>query len=368
MLTIKNEHANEKESDLFFQSLANVKEVVVAGNYGGGNLGDEAMLDVLAALFAAKLPGLKIVVPSRRPDVLQRLHPSPIVLPIGVMRGALRAFLSEMLIIGGGTIFSSLSGFGIWAIVSIAILRKILLRKKYYFYGIGYSKSTSKILSAMSRIAFHFADGIYVRDSLSYSYLSGQIKHGRLFLLPELALNLKESDNLPPETVNILRKGDGPSIGLSLMYIASSPSNEFNENVLDSVKELIENVYSKYNAKFYFLTFQPRVIDYSKEWRSDSEIGKTIINRLSEQIRSNCYVLEYYPPSDTLRIMREFDSVISMRYHCLVFAHMQKKPYVAISFDDKHSAFVKDYGGELLDIREISPHTLREKWENVNSS
>jgi polysaccharide pyruvyl transferase WcaK-like protein len=365
---------------LIFPDIANIEEVVIVGNYGGGNMGDEAMLDVLSDYISSKLPRVKIIVPARRPIVLSDVHPNPRVLPIGIVKGAFHALLSDMLIIGGGTIFSSHSGMGIRAIVAIAIIRKILLRKKFYFYGIGYSGSTPKMLSILSRLAFRVADAIYVRDSLSHSYLSRLIGDKKLFLIPELALKLKESETLPIGTETIFRKDNEPMIGFSLMYLRSSQDNR---RVAEAVQGFIEHLYHKSNAKFFFLTLQPRVtianvnagvtdlstqvINSRSEWRSDSEIAERIISGLAEPIRSNCHVLNYYPPSDTLKIIGELGGVLSMRYHCLIFAHMKHKPYLAISFDDKHLAFMKDYGGELLDISQVSSSNLIQKWEKMQS-
>lgn len=343
--------------------LSKVREVIIAGNYGGGNLGDEAMLDVLAHLLSVRLSDLKIIVPSRRPDVISALHKNVNIIPVGLVKGALRALLSDMLIIGGGTIFSALAGAGIRAIVAIAIARKLLLGKKFYFYGIGYSSSTSRMLSLLARIAFNLADAIYVRDSLSYSYIKRQINHDRLILIPEIARWLKESDLLPSETMRIFEKQGQPVIGFSLMYVASSDQNQ---RIPESIQKFIAYLYARYRSRFVFLTFQPRVINYSEEWQSDYEIAARIVGSLPAEIRNNCHVLEYYPPNETLRIVKELDVVISMRYHCLVFAHMQQKPYLAIGFDDKHSSFVSDFGGEYLDLEQLSGQDMIDKWEKMH--
>jgi polysaccharide pyruvyl transferase WcaK-like protein len=361
MLIVKGSETDKKQK-LPFSGIVKVKEVVIAGNYGVSNLGDEAMLDILCDLISDEMPGTKIVVPTRRPDILSDLHRHPDVKPVGAIKGAIRAFLSDILVIGGGTIFSSLSGVGVRAIILIAIMRKILLRKKFYFYGIGYSRSSSTFLSIISKLAFNLADAIHVRDSTSYSLIQEHIRHNRLFLIPELALSLKESKSLPREIAELLRRQDGPLIGFSLMYI---PASKYNSVLLDSFKGFIEYLFSKHSARFFFLTFHPRTINYSQKWKSDSEIAKIIIDRLPERIRENCHVLNYYSPAETLKIVGALDVIISMRYHCLVFASMQHKPFIAISFDDKHSAFVKDFGGEILNIDKISPEHLIKKWQKM---
>jgi polysaccharide pyruvyl transferase WcaK-like protein len=352
-------------AELPFPNIDEGSVVVIVGNYGGGNLGDEMMLDALVELISIKVGRTMVIVPSRRPDVLNKMHPKITISSIGVIRGTLRALFSDVLIIGAGTIFSSHTGPGIKAGVIIAILRKILLRKKVFFYGIGYSSTTSKILKMLSKLALNLADGVYVRDTLSYSRLKSIIKdNGRIFLIPELGLFLKKSDFLPNQLRGIAKKGKGPLVGFSLMYSVSYADHM--NKVSDAVKGFIEYLHSRYSdAKFLFLTFQPTVIRYSPDWISDEEVGLMITSRLPEEIRSSCYVLERYSPMDTLRIISESDLIISMRYHCLVFASTQNKPYIAISFDDKHRAFVRDQGGEIIDINEVSTDSLIRLWEKI---
>jgi polysaccharide pyruvyl transferase WcaK-like protein len=342
------------KGDLPFPELAKSDEVVIAGNYGGGNLGDEAMLDVILERLPTSQT-YKIIVPTRRKAEIRKLHNHPSLIPVGALRGIHRALVGDALLIGGGTIFSSLSGIGIRAIVAVAIFRKLLLRKGFYFYGIGYSKSTSRLLSILAGWAFNLADGIYVRDTVSYEYINKKIKHSRLQLMPELAFHLSESDKFPDEVEKIMGDEDTPIIGLSLMHL---PQAELNAKVIASIREVIEYLHGSLKARFYFLTFQPRVIDYTRDWRSDGEIGELIIKQLPEQVRDRCHVLDYYSPRDTLTILSKMDLLISMRYHCLVFAYMQGKPYVAISFDDKHTSFVKDHGGSMLPLTELSKERM----------
>jgi polysaccharide pyruvyl transferase WcaK-like protein len=353
-------------AELPFPNIDQGSEVVIIGNYGSGNLGDEMMLDALVELISIKVGRTTVIVPSRRPDIVNKMHPKIMLSSIGVIRGMLRALLSDVLIIGAGTVFSSHSGPGIKAGVIIAILRKILLRKKVFFYGIGYSATTSKILKMLSKPALNLADGIYVRDTLSYSRLKSIINNNeRIFVIPELGLFLRKSPFLPEELRGIVKKGKGPLVGFSLMHPGSYAADYMN-NVSDAVKGFIQYLHIRYSdAKFLFLTFQPTIIRYSPDWISDEEVGLMITSRLPEEIRSNCYVLKRYPPMDTLRIISETDLIISMRYHCLVFASTQNKPYIAISFDDKHRAFVKDDGGEIIDISQVSATSLIQLWEKI---
>jgi polysaccharide pyruvyl transferase WcaK-like protein len=344
-----------------FPKIKSAKNIVIVGNYGGGNLGDEVMLDMLIKIIQEKLAKVKVIVPSRRPDVIRKLHSSTAIYPVNIKEGILRALTSDILLVGGGTIFSDVSGSGIFIITLIAIIRKIVLKKQTYFYGIGYSSSTPNLLSKFAKIALKVSDGVYVRDSISFDILKAKFGIKSVFRMPELALSLKESNWLPDEIVEVINNREGPLIGFSLMHRESLDY----DRLIASIKGTIKYLHSKYNASFCFLTFQPRVIDYHENWRSDQEVGELIVSRLPSEIGKKCHVLGAYPPDVTLKIISKLDSIISMRYHCLVFASMQHRPYVAISFDDKHKAFIKDYGGESIPLDNITADGLVAKWEKL---
>src|SRR6185503_18866576 len=108
-----------------------------------------------------------------------------------------------------------------------------------------------------------------------------------------------------------------PVIGLSLMYL---PNLDY-AKISVPIKTFIEMMHSRYNATFVFLTFQPRVINYRGDWMSDQEVGESIIRDLPVTIRTSCHALPIYSPPKTLGIISKLDAVISMRYHCLVFAY-----------------------------------------------
>lgn len=355
---------DNKLDDIPFPNLHRVRKITIAGHYGGGNLGDESMLDVITEVLNRKLRNVKIIIPTRRPDVVKRLHSAQNLFPVGMTRGVLSSLTSDILLLGGGTIFSRFSGPGIVSITMIAIFRKAILRKKIYFYGIGYSSSTPKALALLAKLAFKSADAIYVRDNLSAETITAIAGPKPIFPMPELAFYLKKSNTLPGDVAKMIEKREGPLIGISLMYV---PGANFKQMV-NSVREFIEYMFFHHNASFYFLTFQPRVINYGGDWKSDEEIGSMVEQDLPGDVRRNCFVLPGYNSADTLQIIGRLSLVISMRYHCLVFASSQNTPYMAVAFEDKHNSFIKDYGGEVIQLNELSAKIMISKSQKVIES
>jgi polysaccharide pyruvyl transferase WcaK-like protein len=345
-------------SETQFPKIAPSSTAVIFGNYGDGNVGDEAMLDVLLNILAQQ-QAKRVIVPSRAPENLKKIHHNSLLHSVGIIRGALFALLSDVLIIGGGTLFSHFSGRGIYPMLIVSIIRKFFTRRKTIFYGIGYSSSTPESLKKLARRAFNMSDGVYVRDSLSYRLLSDVVSRGKLFLVKELAFSLQSDSVSLPDSLKEKRASHNTLVGFSLLYTFS----EDDRKMIQAVTEFIEHISKKIDAGFVFLTFNPAFIDKQGIRRSDEKVGEEIVSRLSDYVASRCVILPTYPPQTTLEIVGQLDYVISMRYHCLVFAHMKKKPYIAISFEDKYAAFIEDFGGEAIDFQKISAGALISRWE-----
>lgn len=275
------------------------------------------------------------------------------------MKSVIKCLSSEVLIVGGGTLFSHFSGRGIPFMLLVAILRKII-QKRVYFYGIGYSSTTSKNLESLAKIAFKMADRVYVRDSLSRQILTRRLGVKTVGIIPDLGFCLKKKE-APDRFVEIKRKKNGPLVGISLLYTWSEHDN----TMLDSITAFTRYLCYKYNATICFLTFNPALIDNKGIRKSDEQAGMAILSRLPDEIKKSVHVLPHYNPGTTLKIVSELDAVISMRYHCLVFALKENIPYIAISFEDKYKAFAADYGGAIIELERISQEHLIKEWEKI---
>ena len=99
---------------------ADKKQILVCGNYGAGNLGDEAILDGLLKLISSTWPQAKVTVQSAKPNSTHRVHKvdSVYFFPAGVKScfkfwfstrclNTIRALSkTDLVILGGGGLFS----------------------------------------------------------------------------------------------------------------------------------------------------------------------------------------------------------------------------------------------------------------------
>jgi polysaccharide pyruvyl transferase WcaK-like protein len=277
--------------------------------------------------------------------------------------GSLKALTADILLIGGGSIFFEKSGLGTHILTVLTILRKLLFRRKFYYYGIGVSSKTSTFLRALMAISFRLADGVYVRDSLSYKVVSEEFKVKRIHLMRDLALFLRRNENLPKEILELKNKKEGPLVGFCLSTTNSGHDKQLFQNVAKFIHYLVE----KQKATIWFISFYPAFGDNDESIRPDEYAAMSVMNALPPEVKSSIHNLPYFDPATTERIVGELDSVISMRYHGLVFAHKEKKPFIAISSADKHRSFVHDVGGEELDLDSATFDKLLVKWQKLVS-
>ena len=341
-----------------FPDLDNIEEIVIIGNYGSGNVGDEAMLQVLVELISKKFSNVRIIVPSRQPINLKNFIFCKNFYPVNTIKGIYKVLSSDVLILGPGTLFSQHAGSGIYVASLVAMLRKAT-GKKLYLYGIGYSSTTPFLLRILSRLIFKLSDEIYARDRISLEKIRHDMRReqnlSHLSIIPEPALFLKAASSVPQFVKNIKNSKKGPLIGISLSWFP-----QYADVIANSIAEFVKHLCYRYNASVCFLTFHPMFV--SRKIKSDTELGAAIKEQLPWKIRSNIFVLPYFPPDVTLRIIRELDFVVCMRYHSLVFAYKERRPFIAISFEDKQRSFLEEYGGESIDLENLTAKELIQKF------
>src|SRR3989338_10036534 len=86
-------------SNIYFSR--KIRNVMVSGNYGSGNVGDEAMLKVISKNLK-DIGTEKIFVPSRNIQKLNEIHPN-LIYPVSFKNFFKEFFSTDLVIIGSGT-------------------------------------------------------------------------------------------------------------------------------------------------------------------------------------------------------------------------------------------------------------------------
>ena len=285
--------------------------VVVAGYYGFGNLGDEAIRDALVGeLTRSELVTPILLVASKtRKDEVKRSSPIRV---FAALRGA-----SAILFGGGGLLQNRTSNRSLYYYLSL-ILLACLSRRPIFLLGQG----IGPIRGMLARGATHYAlsKAVYIgcRDQRSLDLLEriglkGVLDGDLFFLFPPIAQLLAAP------------RDETPRIVLSL----KGPGTATRQELIERSVELIEGVHGDTSALFILLPFFPA---------KDLSLAEEITRRLSFP----CQITSPDSVEEASEAIASADLLISSRLHPLEFALRVGTPMLAIAEDPKVKQLVKE--------------------------
>jgi polysaccharide pyruvyl transferase WcaK-like protein len=202
--------------------------MLLVGNYGNGNIGDESILARLLELIG---DSCEVFVLSRHPESVKLLHGANAVRTFGLT--SIRAFLrTDIFAIGGGGIF----GRGMTTLPKLlpsAALAARLLGKKTVYLAIGAYPGTPTPVRQLLQLSALFSDLVSVRDAASFDTINVCLfgRSSSPILVHDPAIDLSPISR--DAAGQILRdKGVAltpPPLGLS---IKATPSPELNKRTV----------------------------------------------------------------------------------------------------------------------------------------
>lgn len=345
---------------LYPPTFKNFKKVIIIGNYGPGNFGDEVMLDVILSILPEQC---KVYIPTRSPETLKELHYDNRIIPIyfrnlwSIIKGALK---SDAFLFGGGTIFTSGRGKGIDLALLLSLVLKLLAKKKIYFYGIGYSESTPIQLRILAKLLMQ-NENVFVRDRKSKELILSQM-NVKPYLIKDLTFYWKvKKTTLPDEVKKIIESNKNAIIvGLAIT------SDLFAFKKEGELIKFLNYISLKYNTVVVALTFNPQYRGKFMERTSDFYLYKKIKEKLSKTTKF--YILSYYPPPILFEIVNHVDLMVGMRYHSLIAAHLHSKHIIGIAVFDKQETFLIEHDYPYIRLNELKDRELIKIFEESISS
>jgi polysaccharide pyruvyl transferase CsaB len=296
--------------------------LVLAGYFGAGNLGDDAiLLGFIHGLDKAEF-GVKVM--SGNPEETYRLYGLE-----SFDRRDMNAFKKHMaeadaLVFPGGSIFQDASSVRSVAYYGNLVKVAKTLGKKVIFLGQGVGPLTSYLGKRWAASAFNMADAIAVRDPGSMTTLQSlgvkkpiRITADMAFLLPKP----KESD------------GDGFSVGgMRSVGISVRPHGK---------KDDVKNLFGEFARLLFNSQIMPVLIEM------DRANDGPLILEISKSQGGKIPDLRKIPtPMQVQQRMARLDAVVAMRLHGGILAATVGIPPFMVSYDPKVAAFAK-----LLDLQ-----------------
>ncbi len=307
-------------------------KIVVAGNYGAKNIGDEKILrGMLESLkFVAK--DAQITVLSADPETTSKTYNVNSVqkLPAGI-RSFFKTIFNpkiqtrkaikecDYFILGGGGLFGSLSyhAYLIWGIQAFVAY---LYNKPVIMYAQSLEPIKSPTKKMILRYLFKRAALISVRDKESKNVLRKLKINKEIHLIPDLSFRY------PVSVFNVTKK----NIMLVALRQMKSIKPLFKRNLTAFFNKIIKDT----DYKIKFINLQIGKTD------NDGLLHEEIIKGIKNQDRIE-YVKKIENLDELAKMMAEAKVLLGMRLHSIIAAIKAKTPFIAINYSPKVKAFLK---------------------------
>jgi polysaccharide pyruvyl transferase CsaB len=305
--------------------------VAISGSYGGMNLGDEAILEVILRELRASLD-VDVVVFSRNAKDTEQRHKVRAV-PIREMHKddvfeELRKL--DLFILGGGGIL--FDGLVEDMLRDVNWARELGIPVMVYAISVGPLKtpeSKQLVVTALSKV-----DKITVRENEAKRILHDLGLEQEIEVTADPGLLLKPQsftkEMLKMEGIN----PDSPLVGFSLREPGPAAPDLNIEQYHGILANAADFMVERFDAQILFV---PMEVGDNK----DPQHSHAVISKMVNAQRASVLKGEYSSAA-VLGLMKHMSFVVGMRLHFLIFAGIQKVPFVPLPYATKVAGLLSD--------------------------
>jgi N-acetylglucosaminyldiphosphoundecaprenol N-acetyl-beta-D-mannosaminyltransferase len=318
-------------------------KLLLAGYYGSGNIGDEAILQALLSEIRKVYP-YGITVLSENPHETSMSCNVNSVHKYSVFKILKELKTSDAFILGGGGILQDSTSARSFLYYVILILLAKCFKKKVVLLGQGIGPVRNKFLL---KRAFKNIDLVTVRDEKSLKELTRiGAKPQKLVLTADLSFLLGSPNKEKGKKlldIDGVKKCRPRLIGVSLR-----PPVKGKESIskYKAIAAACDHLIKEKDSQVVFLIFKyPDDID--------------VTNKVMSYMKYPAHVLlRRCTPSEMLDIISGIDGLIGMRLHSLIFSAIAKVKSLGLSYDPKVESFQRIVGNPLIDFNGIDAGRL----------
>jgi len=330
-----------------FLDTTDLERSLLIGFYGGGNYGDELLLEVLLNMF--KLRNVqKVEIAHQEPAVYGQYH-ADFQYPLVNMRSGtelIKSILrSKQIIVGGGGLWGRDVNFNIFLFSFMLWFSRHILRKRIYLLGVGYYNSTSKLGRVSAWFAGKAANHIVARDDetvANFGRLTSHVVIDDDIALSMAALDLDryQDDAKDLEAEFKLQKHN---VFVTIRRLKA--------DFTDRIETLIGNNPDK---NFIVMLLEPRQVD--------SE-GYGRIRQITEKYPNvTTHDFDFNPILLYVLFMRNASKLCLMgpQFHIIITAYIAGVPYLPVVYDNKVQELLRRFEvAEPLDIYNLKDADLQ---------
>lgn len=298
-------------------------KIVICGNYGATNIGDDAILAGILNLIERHTKDAKVTVISSNP---KNSHEIP-RLPFGIrsfLKGGWGRTLKtikecDLFILGGGGLFVDTKKKAplIWGLHAFIAH---LYKKPVYLFSNSIGPLNSSLGKWITRKTLEWSKIISFRDTQSIKLAQKLLPGKNYKFTPDPAFALKPTNT----------RGEGKII-ISLRDWTKNMNKD-----IEKLPKIIDKIARDNRLGVLLVPFQ-----------AEGEEDSTLLNKIIEQCEAKEYVSLYKGPytyKDTLNLFLGAKLIIGMRLHSMIFGAITGTPIIAINYSDKVKNFMSDMG------------------------
>lgn len=312
--------------------------VLIIGNFGNGNTGDEAML----ARTLQELPdATEVKVVSRNPRMVEALHHVPAVPMDGIAFTKGLKWCDGVAVVGGG-----LFGTGSSPLVKAlpAIIWAATARKRDIAYvAIGVYPGTPDRVLDLLRRSVRKPGRITVRDEVSAATLGDAIVAP---VVGDLAMGLTPASSAEARRT---MAAAGVDLGVPLLLVA--PKALPNPILVDALQQAAEKLARRWIER------GGTVAGLAIGTHADYGLGlarrdEVLIAELGEMLGRTIPVLgPQLPPAVAKAVVAEADALFGLRVHALIFAVAAGVPCLGVGWEERTTAFLAEHEQSAISTR-----------------
>lgn len=309
-----------------------MNRIVISGYYGFANAGDEAMLTAIIGSLRSSGENVFLTVISGDPELTAARHGVLSIYRFSFWKILTAIKKCDLLLSGGGSLLQDVTSRRslLYYLFIIALGR--MFNKKVMLFAQGIGPINSGFLRRLTKHICSQADLITVRDKDSlYELKRLGIPEDRVRLTADAVLTLPRESTAAGR--DILERYQIP---LHKMIVAFSVRiwGEDDAYLLELAKAA-DFFTMKYNAHVAILPLQ-----YPVDLAACEKLQQFMACRNNSTVLDSSFDTEQF-----LSLTGNFDLLIGMRLHALIFASVMGTPFAAVSYDPKVDGFVKDIAG-----------------------
>ena len=324
-----------------------IYKIGISGSYGGLNLGDEAILQSIIAELRRSL-AVEITVFSRNHEDTRRRHRVERAIPVrNFVRNEILPEIErlDLFILGGGGI--------LYDGEAKVYLREVELANELgvpvMLYAIGAGPLQDPTVQKLVRQTLNEAAVITVRERFARHILEEAGVQREILVTADPAFLLKP-EPLPKDALQCEGlKGKKRLVGMSVREPGMA-APDIDEKIYHSLlANAADFVVSRFDADVVFVPMEHQVLDVQ---HSHAVISKMMLAQRAVVLKGE------YTAGQLLSLVENFEFVIGMRLHFLIFAALQGVPFVALPYATKVSGILESLGIDLPPMQLVNAGQL----------